>query len=91
MVPNSTLGSRLKIYIHMNKMINKILLENYKYYFHPKYTAYAGSLDGYIVYAAAQKPTLGTPNENEYMEMKTEKDWPRIFIHDFIWECFYGP
>jgi len=62
-------------------MINKIVLENYEYY-HPTYTAYAGSLDGYVVHAAAQKPTtLGTPNENGRMEMTTQ----------FIWECFHGP
>jgi len=73
-------------------MINKIVLENYEYYFHPTYTAYAGSLDGYDVHAdAAQKPTLGTPNENGYMKMSTENDWHWIFVHDFIWKCFHGP
>jgi len=52
-------------------MINKIVLENYEYYFHPTYTTHASSLDGYVVHAAAQNPTLGIPNGNGYMEMTT--------------------
>jgi len=24
------------------------------------------------------------------MQMTTENDWHRIFVHDFIWECFHG-
>jgi len=66
------------------RIINTTFIQNI-------YTAYAGNLDGYVVHAAAQKPTLSTPNENEYMEMTTENDLHQIFVHDFIWECFHGP
>jgi len=46
------------------KMKNKLVLGNREYIIHPTYRSYAASLDGYIVHAVAQEPTLGVVNES---------------------------
>ena len=71
-------------------MHDKLIIENREYYFHPKYKGYAGSLDGYVVHAAAQEPTLGFINNEGYLELTVEEEWHRTYVHDFIWECFHG-
>ena len=47
-------------------MNNKLIIENHKFYFHPTYIAYAGSLDGYAVHAINRIPTLGIINDKGY-------------------------
>ena len=37
-------------------MNNKLIIENRKFYFHPTYIAYAGSLDDYVFYAITRFP-----------------------------------
>ena len=43
-------------------MNNKLIIENREFYFHPRYIAYAGSLDGYVVHAVTRIPTSGIIN-----------------------------
>ena len=69
-------------------MNNKLIIENRKFYFHPTYIAYAGSLDGYVVHAITRIPTLGVINEKGYYKFTVEDDC--LHVHDFIWECFHG-
>ena len=69
-------------------MNNKLIIENRKFYFHPTYIAYAGSIDGYVVRAITRIPTLGIINEKGYSEFTVENDC--LHVHDFIWECFHG-
>ena len=73
-----------------HKMRNKLVIDNHEYYFHPTFKNYAGSLDGYVIHTLNQEPTLGVKNEKGFMVMTVEEDWHRIFVHDFIWECFHG-
>ena len=69
----------------------KLIIENHKFYFHPTYIAYAGSLNGYVVHAITRIPTLGVINEKGYYKFTVENDWGRcLHVHDFIWECFHG-
>ena len=72
-------------------MNNKLIIENREFYFHPTYIAYAGSLDGYVVYAITRIPTLDIINKKGYSEFTVEDDSGRCLrVHDFIWECFHG-
>ena len=72
-------------------MNNKLIIENRKFYFHPRFIAYAGSLDDYVVHAITRIPTLGVINEKGYYKFTVEDDWRRcLHVHDFIWECFHG-
>ena len=72
-------------------MNNKLIIENREFYFHLTYIAYAGSIDGYVVHAIIQIPTLGVINEKRRFEFTVEDDWGQcLHVHDFIWECFHG-
>jgi len=85
------LSSILYLCTLLIKLKTKIVLENRKCIFDPTYKSYAASLDGYIVHAVAQEPTLGVLNESGFLEMTLENDWHRIFgVHDIIWEYFHG-
>ena len=72
-------------------MNSKLIIENGKFYFHPRYIAYAGSLNGYVAHAITRIPTLGIINEKGYSEFTVEDDWGRgLHVYDLIWECFFG-
>ena len=72
-------------------MNNKLIIENREFYFHPTYTAYAGSLYGYVVHAITRIPTSGVIIEKGYYKFIVEDDWGRcLHVHDFIWGCFHG-
>ena len=52
--------------------------------------AYAGSLDGYVVYAITRIPTVGIIKEKEYSEFTVEDKRPLTHVYDFNSECFHG-
>ena len=71
-------------------MSTKLVIENREFYFHPTHQAYAGSIDGCVVHVVTREPTFGRITEKGYFEMTVQDYWGRIYIHNFVWECFHG-
>ena len=71
-------------------MSTKLVIENREFYFHPTHQAYAGSIDGCVVHVVTREPTFGIITEKGYFEMTVQDYWGRMYVHNFIWECFHG-